>query len=248
MQNQEETHRLQCRSTILPLFHDQAKSVAMIRHSMDVVRKSVEIINPGQVSIITVDQPLYTLAKQIQWSWPDTYGENHFVVVFGGLHIEMTILKVLGDLLEGSGWTAALVQADIASTGAADSLLKASHVTRTRRAHQVTACALYDLLKNAYVAYTSELAEDENVLSFNDWCSSRAKTCPHFNFWSIILQLEIDLLIYVRAIRISDFHLYVDALSNIVPWFFPLDHTHYARWIPVHIRDMIALHTTHPDV
>ena len=88
----------------------------MIRHSMDVVRKSVEIINPGQVSIITVDQPLYTLAKQIQWSWPDTYGENHFVVVFGGLHIEMTILEVLGDLLEGSGWTAALVQADIAST------------------------------------------------------------------------------------------------------------------------------------
>ena len=55
----------------------------------------------------------------------------------------MTILKVLGDLLEGSGWTAALVQADIASTGAADSLLKASHVTCTRRAHQVTACMIF---------------------------------------------------------------------------------------------------------
>ena len=132
-----------------PLFRDQAKSLAIIRHSMDVVRKTVEIINPGQVSIITANQPLYTLtmlAKQIQWSWPDTYGENHFVVIFGGLHIEMTILKVLSDLLEGSGWTAALVQADIASTGAADSLLKASHVTRTRNDHQVTACALYGLL------------------------------------------------------------------------------------------------------
>ena len=42
---------------------------------------------------------LYTIAKQIQWSWPDTYGEYHFVVIFSGLHIEMTILKVLGDLL-----------------------------------------------------------------------------------------------------------------------------------------------------
>ena len=65
--------------------------------------------------------------------------------------------------------------------------------------------SLYDLLKNAYVAYTSELAEDENVLSFNDWCSSRAKTCPHFHFWSIILKLEIDMLIYVPAIRIIRF-------------------------------------------
>ena len=50
------------------------------------------------------------------------------------------------------------------------------------------------------------------------------------------------MLIYVRAIRTSDFHPYVDALSNIVPWFFSLDHTHYARWISVHIQDMVALH------
>ena len=37
----------------------------MIRHSMDVVGKSVEKNNPGQVLIITVDQPLYTIAKHI---------------------------------------------------------------------------------------------------------------------------------------------------------------------------------------
>ena len=109
-----------CIFLFFPLFHYQAKSAAIIRHSMDVVRKVVEIINPGQVSIITVDQPLHTLAKQIQWSWPDTHAENHFVVIFGGLHIKMIILKVLGALLEGSGWTVALVQADILSTVAAD--------------------------------------------------------------------------------------------------------------------------------
>ena len=33
------------------------------------------------------------------------HGANHFIVMFGGLHIEMTALKVIGDLLEGSGWT-----------------------------------------------------------------------------------------------------------------------------------------------
>lgn len=57
-------------NALLPLFYDDAKSVAMIRHSMDVVKKAVEILNPGQTPIITVDQPLYSIAKQIQWSWP----------------------------------------------------------------------------------------------------------------------------------------------------------------------------------
>ena len=27
-----------------------------------------------------------------------------------------------------------------------------------------------------------------------------------------------------------------------------LDHTHYSRWVPVHIRDMTTLHERLPDV
>ena len=83
-------------TSLLLLFQDDAKSVAMIRHSMDIVKTAVHILNPGQVSVLTCDQPLYTIAKQIQWSWPDIYGEDQFVVMFGDLHIEMTSLKVLG--------------------------------------------------------------------------------------------------------------------------------------------------------
>ena len=91
--------------SMLPLFHDQAKSVAMIRHSMNTVKAAVEVLNPGQVPVLACDQPLYSLAKQIQWTWPESYGEKQFVIMFGGLHIEMAILKVLGDLLDESGWT-----------------------------------------------------------------------------------------------------------------------------------------------
>ena len=55
---------------------------------------------------MVADQPLYALAKQIQWKWPSEYGK--FVVMFGGLHIEMAALRSLGTLLQDSGWTAAL--------------------------------------------------------------------------------------------------------------------------------------------
>ena len=62
----------------------------------------------------------------------------------------MAFLKVLGDRLEGSGWTVVLSDVNVATPGTANSFLKATNVTRTRRAHQVTACSLFILLKRAY--------------------------------------------------------------------------------------------------
>ena len=102
-------------------------------------------LNPGQVPVVTFDQPLFAIAKQVQWNWPSTHGEDFFVIILGGLHIEMAALKTAGDWLQGSGWTKALVQAEIATAGIADSFLRASHVGRTKYAHQVTAAALHIL-------------------------------------------------------------------------------------------------------
>ena len=48
-------------------------------------------------------------------------------------------------------------------------------------------------------------------------------------------------MIFIRAHRINDFKLYVESLENLVPWFFVLDHTNYARWIPIHIKDTQSL-------
>ena len=79
---------------LLPLFPDSAHLVAMIKHAMSIVQATVQHLNPGQVPILTADQPLYALAKQIQWSYPTSLGEEHLVVMFGGLHIKNAILKV----------------------------------------------------------------------------------------------------------------------------------------------------------
>ena len=179
--------------TTLAFNHD----VAMIRHSMDAVKQAVEILNPGQVPNITVDQPLYTVAKQIQWSWSATHGEDHFIVIFGGLHIEMATLKTLGDLLDGSGWTGALVQVGVATPETGYPLLKASHVTRTRRAHQVTASSLYLLLQKSYTRYTNALDEGDDLMSLEHWCTKRYVSCPQFHVWFIILQLELEVMMYV---------------------------------------------------
>ena len=85
---------------LLPLFVENAHLVAMIKHSMGVVKAAVDYLNPGQVPVLAADQLLFALAKQIQWTWPATSGEDQFVITFGGLHIEMPVLRVSAVLIQ----------------------------------------------------------------------------------------------------------------------------------------------------
>ena len=55
------------------------------------------------------------------------------------------------------------------------------------------------------------------------------------------MELEICMLIFVRSLCVASFAMYLDALTELVPSFFALDHTNYARWIPVPLRDMAEL-------
>ena len=51
----------------MPLFLDNVHSNALITHSMEIVGAAVNHLNPGKVPVLAVDQPLYCLAKDIQW-------------------------------------------------------------------------------------------------------------------------------------------------------------------------------------
>ena len=86
----------------MPLFAETAHPAAMIVHLIRIVAKATELVHPGQIPVITMDQPLFCMAKQKQWTWPQMFGEDRFVIM-GGLRIEMNILKLLGELLSGSG-------------------------------------------------------------------------------------------------------------------------------------------------
>ena len=62
------------------------------------------------------------------------------------------------------------------------------------------------------------------------------------------MELELCVKVYVRSLRQASFQMYLDALTELVPWFHALDHTNYARSIPIHLRDMVELSRMHPEV
>ncbi len=131
--------------------------------------------------MVAADKPLYVLAKQIQWQWPDEYGKNKFVLICGELHIKMAALRSIGTSLVDCGWTGCLVEAGSASSGTAEPFLTVSSVTRTRQAHQITACtsSLFKPRKAVYVQDYSG-ASLKFILSFEDWCNQRRLEKPQF--------------------------------------------------------------------
>lgn len=51
------------------------------------------------------------------------YGEDKFVVMFGGLYIEMVVFKLFGNLLKGSGWVIVLFEVDVVFFGIVECLI-----------------------------------------------------------------------------------------------------------------------------
>ena len=62
------------------------------------------------------------------------------------------------------------------------------------------------------------------------------------------MELEVCTLIYVRSLTEATIAMYLDTSTELVPWFFALEYINYARWIPVHLKDMAELAKKHPDI
>ena len=73
----------------------------MVKHGMECIKQIINFLNPNHTPVMVFDQLLFTLAKYVQWSWPQfSLGEQSFFVMLGGLHIEMALWSTIGDFLD----------------------------------------------------------------------------------------------------------------------------------------------------
>ena len=93
--------QIPCSSVLLPLINESINSPVMAKHCMTVIQKVIHKVNPGQIRIITAEQPVYVLLKQMQWKFPNAFGEDALIIMMDGLHIEMAMLDFLGLILLG---------------------------------------------------------------------------------------------------------------------------------------------------
>ena len=107
----------------------------------------------------------------------------------------------------------------------------------------MSASALYSLQKKAYEAHqeTSDIQ-----ISFVDWCEQKELQHPQFSYWYKSLKLELLFLQLIKSQREANFEQYVTTLEEIIPWMFAMDHYLYARWLTVHVCDLMQLKNVNP--
>ncbi len=186
-----------------------------------------------------MDSPLYALAKQVQWCWPETMGEESMMIMLGGLHTDMAAFRSLSIWLADSGWTDILVTSEVTTPGTADSFLKVSHITKTRHAHQVTAAALYILQQKAYNSYTTTVPQGTEKVDFGTCqCVQCCERSRQFKYWSKTLQLQLTVFTFIRSQREGNVWLYIDSLSELNKWYLVLDQINYGRCVPLNIHNL----------
>ena len=62
------------------------------------------------------------------------------------------------------------------------------------------------------------------------------------------MQMILDMLLFIRAVRTADWLLHLKALENFTEYFFAHDKLNYARMMPLYLAEMDSLKTTDPDI
>ena len=71
---------------LMPLLLENAHATALLSRVMNLFKEAVEHLNPNQTPVLTMDQPLSAIAKEIQytWLWSDSFCNHKYVIMTGG--------------------------------------------------------------------------------------------------------------------------------------------------------------------
>ena len=101
--------------------------------------------------------------------------------------------------------------------------------------------SIYTCLIEAHKASSS-------VLPLFSWKEEHSSSRCMFKYWMLILKYQSDYLVFIRSMSEGNFKLFVKILISLIKWFSIFDHYSYARWISMHIQDLLSLPSTCPPL
>ena len=225
-------------NAILPMINESVDTLKAQYHTMEMNQKTTKALNPEQTPVDTSDQPVFALTKEVQLRFYDQFKE--YFPTMGALHIEQVFLKCHGQLIKGSGLCEILKQNKFSLLGTS-AVVDVNDIKRARYCIEVTLCSLYLKLKSAVV-------NSGSLLSPLEWLAEKSKENDMCSYWLMVMKVQMHILIFVRSIREGNFSMYKCAMWVLMKWVFALDHVHYARWLSVHVFDLVNLQELFPDV
>ena len=175
---------------------------------------------------VSADMQLYKVVMQIKRSYPDRW--RHLIVRPGGMHVLMSFVGCIGNLMCSSGLEEIL---NAGFKGVANMLLGKVWPKALRGLRMVVEA----LLQPFIISGATTLSSLEEVLE-----NARGSRTGRLWVDCLIKPVSI-LLLYIRAEREGNWLLHLHSLQRMLPYFFAAGHWNYARYLQWHLTDMASL-------
>ena len=88
---------------------------------------------------------------------------------------------------------------------------------------------------------------NDSMQNLQDWMENQASKSPMFNYWKIIFDFQVLILMFIRSERERNFP-YIQVLKSAMKYIFALNRYNYARWLSIHVDDLMKLEIICPDM
>ena len=139
--------------------------------------KCTKIINPGQTSLNWSYQPVFALKKELQFRFPKMFQD--YVPLFGGLHIEQSLLALHGQLIKDSGLMEILNLQKLSTIGL-PAFVDVNSIKRATYCIQIALSTLYIKLNEATAS------DNLNNACPYDWLCKKSAEDEMCFFWKMV--------------------------------------------------------------
>lgn len=120
------------------------------------------MLNPGQSTVITLDQQLYCKGKELQWANSDLC--KTIFLRLGGFHIAKNFMCVIGNHFVDSGLMEVWTESAVFGENTAQNNMLAKSYNRAIRAHKLTFEAVWTILWPSFIQWAKDHQVDEDEL------------------------------------------------------------------------------------
>ena len=117
--------------------------------------------------------------------------QNIFVI--RGITYRKTLLIIHGKFIEGSGLDKRLDQRNLSITAIENRVVNITDIKSCRYGLQISACAIYQQLVKAF--------NTKSNITVWKWLAQKSETSTMTLYWKNILEMQIHILIFIRALR-----------------------------------------------
>ena len=119
-----------------------------------------QVLNPGQSTVLTLDEQLYAKAKELQWENSEIC--RGLFLRLGSFHITKNFMSVIGKHFSDSGLQEVWTETSVFGENTAQNSMMAKSYNRAIRAHKLTYEALWTVLWPKFHNWSQQQGLEDN--------------------------------------------------------------------------------------